>query len=250
MHGPGDVVADGQVVQHVPDQHAHVVVAEERQTRHVQPRPLLRRGPEGPAVRRLRIRRVPRLAPRVDADRVTGLEPDAPLAQDVLQLPAVDGSLLRHARDGAVARHVEQHAARDDPLGPVLDRSERRPIERDLPLRIAAVPHRLVVPGVAERVDVRRGHAVVEDAVVVGGEPALAARERAHVVLRGEGVVEPRLLREGPAQRDGAPAAHQSRRRHALGRRDEVERADLVVRPPASPVPAVANVAAHVSFRG
>ena len=30
MHGPRDVVADGQMIEHVPGEQAHVVVAQER----------------------------------------------------------------------------------------------------------------------------------------------------------------------------------------------------------------------------
>src|SRR3989475_7713293 len=45
-------------------------------------------------------------------------------------------------------------------IGPVLDRAEGRAVERDLLPGVAPVPHRLIVPGVAERVDVRRGDAV------------------------------------------------------------------------------------------
>jgi hypothetical protein len=71
------------------------------------------------------------------------------------------------------------------------------PSNGDLLLGIAAVPHRFLVPRVAERVDVGRGHAVIEDAVVVGGEAALAARQRLHVVVRGEAIVDPRLLGKG-----------------------------------------------------
>ena len=170
--------------------------------------------------------------------------------QDVFELPAVHGPVLRHARDAAVARHVEHHAARDDAVGPVLDRAERRSLEGDLTLGIAAVPHRLAVPRVAERVDVGGRHAVVEDAVVVGREPARASRDGAHVVLRRQRVVDARLLRKRPAQRDGAAAPDQPRRGGALGRRDEVHRALLVVLPPAPPVPAVADVRAHFCFRG
>src|SRR5204863_2207776 len=93
-----------------------------------------------------------------------------------------------------------------DAVLPVLDGAEARAVEGDLLLGIAAVPHRLIVPRVAERVDVGGGDAVIEDAVVVRREPALAALGRLHEVLRGQRVVRPRLLGEGPAQRDAAPA--------------------------------------------
>src|SRR5262249_22210235 len=132
----------------------------------------------------------------------------------------------------------------------MLDRSERRAVEGDLPLRITAVPHRLLVPRVAQRVDVGRRHAVVEDAVVVAGESTRAARDDAHEVLRRERVADAGLLGKRTAERHGAPASHQPRGRGALGRGDEIDRADLVVLPPTPPVPAITDVRAHFRFRG
>src|SRR5205807_2258475 len=89
-------------------------------------------------------------------------------------------------------------------------------------LGIAAVPHRLIVPRVTERVDVGGGDAVIEDAVVVRREPALAALGRLHEVLRGQRVVRPRLLGEGPAQRDAAPALDEPRVRLTLFAWDDI----------------------------
>src|SRR2546427_11154645 len=131
-------------------------------------------------------------------------------------------------------------------IGPVLDRAEGRAVERDLLPGVAPVPHRLIVPGVAERVDMRRGDAVIKDAVVVRREAAPAARERPHVVLCGKRVVGARLLGERPAQRDRAAAPDQARRRRALGGRDGIERAHPVVLAPPPPVPAGTDVRAHV----
>src|SRR2546425_4861665 len=107
--------------------------------------------------------RLPRLPPAGDADRVPGLERDPALGQDVLQLPPVHGRLLRHARNPAMARHVEHHPPCEDAIGPVLDRAEGRAVERDLLPGVAPVPHRLIVPGVADRVDVLRGDARSEE---------------------------------------------------------------------------------------
>src|SRR5262245_32749664 len=249
MHGPRNVVADREMIEHVPHQHAHVVIAEKWQTRDVQPRSRERRS-ERTSIGRVRIGGMPRLSARVDADRVAGLERDAASFHDVFELPPVHGSILRHAGHAAVPRHVEHHAARDDAVGPVLDRAKGRAVERDLALRITAVPHRLLVPRVAERVDVSRRHTVIEDAVVVAGKSAVAARDDAHEVLRREGVADSGVLGKRTAQRYGAPAPHQSRGGRALGRRDEVDRADLVVLPPTPPVPAVTDVRAHFRFRG
>ena len=245
MDAPRDVVPDGEVVEHIPDEHADVVVAQERQTGDVQARTLLSPRPERPAVGSVGVRGLPGLPAGVDADGVPRLQGHPVRRQDVLELPAVHGRLLGHAGDPPMARDVQHHAARDDAVGPVLDRPERRPVEGDLLPRVAPVPHRLVVPRVAQRVDVRGGHAVVEDAVVVRGEAARPPRERPHVVLGRDRVVRTRFLGEGPAQRNRPARADEARRRRPLGRRDEVDRADLVVGAPPPPVPPVANRGAH-----
>src|SRR5262245_21613667 len=96
-----------------------------------------------------------------------------------------------------MARHVEHDSTGDDAVGPVLDGSEGRPVEGDLLLRVAPIPHRLVVPRMAEGVDMRGSDAVIENAVIVAREGALPARNHLHVVLGGPGVVDARLLREG-----------------------------------------------------
>src|SRR5262245_26805593 len=75
VHGPRDVVADRQMIEHVPDQDAHVVIAQEWQAGDVKARTLLLGRREWAAVRPLRILGLPRLAPGIDADRVAGLEP-------------------------------------------------------------------------------------------------------------------------------------------------------------------------------
>ena len=74
VHRPGDVVAHRQVIQHVPDEHAHVVVPQELEAGDVQAGPLVGAEPEGAPVGPLRVRGLPGLATRVDADRVARLE--------------------------------------------------------------------------------------------------------------------------------------------------------------------------------
>src|SRR4029077_6988792 len=122
--------------------------------------------------------------------------------------PAVDRTVLGDELGAAMPRDVEQDAAGDDAVLPVLDGAAPGAVEADLLLRIAAVPHGVVVPGVAERVDVGGGDAVIEDAVVVGGEAALAAWQRLHVVVRRQCIVRPRLLGERTAEREAAAALH------------------------------------------
>src|SRR6266536_5835441 len=144
--------------------------------------------------------------------------------------------VLGDAGHASVAGDVEHHAARDNAVAPRLDPAERRPVEADLLLGITAVPHAALVPRVAERVDVGGLHAMVEDAVIVGGEATARSRDGAHVVLGRVRVARARLFGELAAQRDAAALGHQPGGGHPLLRRDEIQRADLVVLAPAAPV--------------
>src|SRR5262245_44027866 len=164
MHRPRDVVADRQMIEHVPDQHAHVVVPQKLETRNVQSRALHGSRPERPSIRPIAVGRLPRLPTGIDADRVARPEGDAARPRDVLELPAMYRPLLGHRRHPTMPGYVQQHATRDDALGPVLDGPERGAVEGDLLLRVTSVPHRLFVPRVAEGVDVSRGDSVIEDA--------------------------------------------------------------------------------------
>ncbi len=121
-------------------------------------------------------------------------------------------------------------------------------VERDLALGIPAVPHRVLVPGVAERVDVGRRDAVVEDPVEVHGGAAPAPRHGPHEVLRRDGVVDPRLLGERPGERHAAARPAEPRRCHPLRRRDQVDRAPLVVGAPSPPVVALPDPALHLGL--
>ena len=109
------------MVEHVPDQHAHIVVAKERQTRHVQARALERSGTERAAVGLVGIRGLPRLPAGVDADGVTGLEPDSPGPQDVAMKPPFARGAMRR-----IVRAVEMHV--DDLFGVhrLIGRARRR----------------------------------------------------------------------------------------------------------------------------
>ena len=145
----------------------------------------------------------------------------------------VPGSRYGHALQ---PRDVHQDAAREDA---VLGHVDRVP-------RMALGEHRLVVVDVAV---VR--HAVVRavgQRVDVGvGEPVVAQREP---VERGAGHVPFVGARAGDAElrigvalvvrpsreRDGEALLHQGRRLPALGARDQVERAVLVVVAPTAPV--------------
>jgi hypothetical protein len=106
----------------------------------------------------------------------------------------VDRTLLGDERLTAKTRHVQQHAPRDDARGPVGDRAKACPVEGDLVACLTAVPHAVLVPDVAQRIEVRRRLAVVRDAVVIERASAGASVDQAHEVLRGVGVVRRWIL--------------------------------------------------------
>src|SRR5262249_6638808 len=126
---------------------------------------------------------------------------------------------------------------------PVLHRSEGGAVEGDLVLRVAAVPHGALVPGVAERVEMSGRDAVVEDSVVVERGAALSPLQRLHEVLRRKGVVDPGLLGERPGQRHDAARPAEPGGLDSLPRRDQIDGSTLVIRAPASPVAAIPDPA-------
>ena len=180
---------------------------------------------------------VPLLPPAVDADGVPRLQGSPLGRRHVLKLPAVDGLFLGDEGLAAEPGHVQQDAAGDDALLPVLDGPPGRALEGDDVVGIAAVPHAVFIPHVAEGVEVGVGLAVVGHAVVVGGQPAAGlAHAPVHEVLGRRGIVGRGGLGELAAEGHGPPLLHQPRGRQPLLVGDHVHRADLVVGAPASPV--------------
>ena len=164
----------------------------------------------------------------VDEQRVAGLDVHALRLRDLLQLPAVHRPIRRDVRFAPVARHVEEHALGDDAVLPGVDRAPGGTLRRHADVRVAAPPHPVDVPHVTERVDVRDGLAVVDEADVVdAGAGAVRTRALADEVL---------LRLEHPAHRDPAAVADEAGRRRALLRCDEVDGALLIVVSPAAPV--------------
>ena len=148
----------------------------------------------------------------------------------------------RDVRLAPVARHVEQDAPGDDAVAPGVDGAPGGSLRRHAGVRVAAPPHPVDVPHVAQGVDVRDGLAVVDEADVVdAGAGAIGARALADEVLLGL---------EHPAHRDPAAVADEPGRRGALLRRDEVDGALLVVVAPAAPVAEVAVPRLHLGLRG
>ena len=142
--------------------------------------------------------------------------------------------------DLAVARRVQQHAAADDAVrvgGDAAPLRAARGQQRDG----LAVVELSAIADVVERIDVGVAVAVAGHAEEAHPErqPALADREvvhERHEVHGGIGVVGPGHLVDRDRHRDGAPAAHQGGGGGHLVGRQVVERAALVVRPPATPV--------------
>ena len=177
----------------------------------------------------------------VDEQRVARLDVHALRLRDRFQLPAVHRPVRRHVRFAAVARHVEQHALGDDAVAPGVDGAPGGSLRGHAGVRVAAAPHPVDVPHVAQRVDVRDGLAVVDEAYVVdAGAGAVRARALADEVLLGL---------EHPAHRDPAAVADQTGRRSALLGRDEVDGALLVVVAPPSPVAEIGVPRFHLGLR-
>lgn len=154
-------------------------------------------------------------------------------------------ALVEHALV-AMARDVDQHrAARDTALG---DRQDARAFEAaDRAQRVVAVPQRIVVPHVPERVALRRALHVHEDHVVrvfdVAVEVRLAREEMAlvehvHPHRRAPARKQRLALRVADVhlQREGAALAHGGDAAHHLFGLQIIQRADFIVGAPLAPV--------------
>ena len=185
-------------------------------------------------------------ASRAHEHRVAGRHPEPGLPLPGLEVLGVDGRARLEVVHALEPRDVHQHAARDDAVLEVVDGAARMAVRQHLLLvRHVAVVGRPVVEDVGERVDVRHAVAVVADVPPVAAEAVDLLDERAAVVDRRLGI-------EVERQRHGHAVAHQRGGLAALGRRDQVQRADLVVRAPAPPVrqlglPAVVLGAGHLA---
>ena len=171
-----------------------------------------------------------------DQDDVAGADAGPGLLFPRVEVFGMDRRAGLQVREAAEPRDVDQHAAGDDALFQVLDAQFRRAGGGDLRLREAVV-HPARVEHVAQAVDVRVRQAVVRDLVGVGHGEAGVVRPRPvdHVEERRT-VVHRLLLLDVAGEGDRHPGTDQRHRRLALGRRHEVERAELVVGSPAAPV--------------
>ena len=137
----------------------------------------------GTAVRRVVTHE--RLASAVDEQRVTGFDGHALRLRDRLQFGGVDRTVRRHVGAAAMSRHVEQHAAGDQTVAERGDVREARSVRVDLPRRVAAVPHAVLIPDVAQGIHVRHRDAVIHETVVIDDRAAGSAIVDPDEVLLG-----------------------------------------------------------------
>jgi hypothetical protein len=157
------------------------------------------------------------------------------------------------------ARHVEQHAAADQAVAHRLDAANARPRAGHV-LEAEAVVHRSVVEDVTEGVPVRARLQRHRDRVVgvtQAGEVILGAQQDVaavleHVQLRVGAPEVPGLRAVAVVRdraRDDVAALDESGRRGDRRLADEVQRAELVLRPPLAPAPVAQRERLDVSLR-
>ena len=190
---------------------------------------------------------VPGLTAAIHHQRIAGSHLDTLYGSNVLQLPTVDGSVHGHVGTVPVPGHVQQHSPGDQALLPVMHRTPLGPVHGDFLIGVAPVPHAVLVPHVAQGVQVGCRRAVIGNAVVVSGEPGCGAAVDLFHVVDGRGRVVGRRNRgELAAERHRAPRPDQASGFDAFLRGDHVDRADLVFVAPAAPVAVVLQVGKHL----
>ena len=141
---------------------------------------------------------------------------------------------------------VEQDRARDDPVAQRVNAARRTAARLlDRRQRRAGMAHAVNHHVAVERVQVAMGVAVVAAGVLQSVRAARLARAQ-HFAVQDRRGVDRLLLDDVVRQRDGDPLLHERRRPPAFVRRDEVGRADLVVRAPAALVGQLPDGALHV----
>lgn len=138
-----------------------------------------------------------------------------------------------------MAGHVHQYAAGDDSIFEVDDTVVRGAFFRHYVLRITVI-HLAVIEEVAKRVHVSMNVAVVGNKKrVAGAADARCGRScsnSGHLANDGlrvvDGILEFRVVRHG----EGYALLHQIHGLFSLLRRNEIDRAQLVVFPPAIPI--------------
>ena len=140
-----------------------------------------------------------------------------------------------HPRHAARAGHVEQHAAREDALLLREDVAVGEPARGRDHARLAAVVDILAAVNVSDGIEVREGEAVHVERERIDRADGVV-RLVTHRVAHGLRIVGRLVGVEVTRDREHAARAHQRRRSEAGRRRDVVERAELVIAPPAAGV--------------
>ena len=188
-----------------------------------------------------------RLPAAVNHDGVAGPDLDTLGCGDLFELVAVHRRISCDVGLAPVSGNVQQHAASQDAVAPLIDCAVGAAREGDDLVGGLPVPHALFVPDVAERVDVSGGRAVVEDAVVVhGGSAVRWAVDDRHEVLGGPGIFDSGFHRERPAERDGATRTDQPGGLYPLLRSYEIDGAGRAFVAPSAPVAAVPEICSLV----
>src|SRR5262249_50626369 len=141
---------------------------------------------------------------------------------NVFEFPAMHWLVQGDIGFAAIFRHIEEHAACDEAGAPVFDTTKGDAVEGNLLGRIAAVPHALIIPCVAQCIEVGGRDAMVINTDVVGREATGATRHGLHPVLCWISVTWTGKFRKVTAQGYAAPGAHQRRSLDTLLWRDEV----------------------------
>ena len=201
-------------------------VAEPGQTGGIEPGGLRRDVPRA-------VRRAPDPSARPHQQRIARPHPQARPFLGGLEVLGKDRFAGFERVDAAYGRDVEEHAPGDNPVLQVVDPEAGGAVRGD-GLGGVAVEELAFVEDVAQRVDVAGGEPVGRQGEVV--RPPALGRGADHVVRHRGRVVGRRLGVEGPGTRDRLARTHGGRGGGRDLGSDQVQRAELVVGPPASPV--------------
>ena len=186
----------------------------------------------------------PAAGPDEDRVAVRHLDPGALLPR--FQVAHVNARAGLQIVDAFQPRDVHQHAAGEDAVAQVIDRVL---LGAAFLLHLfpgEAIPHLPVEEAVREAVEMRVGVAVIVDGEPIGG--AGRGRLGDHVLVGREVVFSLDRVDVG-RQRHRDPVLDERGRLPALGRGDQVQRADFVVLAPAPPVRELGLPALVLRFR-
>ena len=190
------------------------------------------------------------VAPAVNNDSIARLQGYAFLLSDVLKLPAVHRPVHGHVGLAAMLWHIQKYAPGQNAIAPLVHGAVLCAGECKRLFRLAPVPHAVLVPDMAKGVNVRRGGAVVHDAVIVHRR-ARVVRPLPHreELLGRPWVLGAGLNRKWPAQGHSPPLADQLGGLQPLFVVDHVDGACRALVSPAPPVATLGQVAPDLLHR-